>query len=108
MADDDPDPGADVVLVGPELSSSGWAVLRQRSDKLEAGVMKPVRDGEPLAGGAELVRLQQRDEHPRLFDVDVLATIPTRTASGPPQVATDAYRAGWEMIFGNGKGGDLN
>jgi hypothetical protein len=106
--DDDITPMTDVLLVGPETEGGGHAVLRRREERLELGELRAVREGQPLAPG-EMVRLTKRPEHARLFDVDVLADLRTPAPegrSGPPQVASDAYRAGWEMIFGDP--GDLN
>ena len=59
-----------------------------------------VREGRPLHG--ELVRLKAREESGRLFDVEVLHKAkpePQRTAPGPAQVATDAYRKNWDRVF---------
>ena len=60
----------------------------------------------------DVVRLSQRSEHERLYNVEVLvksASAPEAPRSGPAQVATDAYRANWEAIFGarsKGEGSD--
>jgi hypothetical protein len=97
-----PSAGGDVVLVGPPLGeggSDGFAVLRRRADQLELGAIRELREGRPIDGG-ELVRLKPRREHGRLFDVEVLAELPRPGGGGPPQVATEAYRTGWEAIFG--------
>lgn len=110
MSDDDgARPGGDVVLVGPRLRDAtgdaggdGFAVLRRREDRVELGAIRELREGRPIDGG-ELVRLRPRPEHGRLFDVEVLAELPRAAgaaAGGPPQVANDAYRAGWDAIFG--------
>jgi hypothetical protein len=106
-------PFKDVVLVGPATSTESHAVLRQREDRLELGELRAVREGRPLQGSGELVKLRPREEHERLFDVDVVTALPSppgQGRSGPPQVASDAYREGWELIFGPpapaGAGGD--
>ena len=91
----------DVVLVGgPTESGDGHQVLRKREERLEYGEIRAVREGRPLHG--ELVRLKQREESGRLFDVEVLHKAkpePQRTAAGPAQVATDAYRKNWDRVF---------
>jgi hypothetical protein len=61
-------PMTDTVLVGPETESGGNAVLRHRDERLELGELRAVR-------------LKQRPERARLFDVEVLATLPA-TAGG--------------------------
>jgi hypothetical protein len=77
-------------------------VLRARGDRVEAGVVSKVKEGEPLHG--ELVKLTPNPEFPLLCDVEVefpSPHVPGRTLShgGPAQVATDRYRANWDAIF---------
>lgn len=92
----------DVVFIhSPVEEGRGFRVIRQREDRLEIGELRPTEEGRPLTG--DLVRLTPREEHARLFDVEVLleAPRPARTQrTGPAQVATDAYRSNWEAIFG--------
>jgi hypothetical protein len=94
--------GGDWVFVqGPSDRIEGaYHVLRRRDDQLELGTMRAPRDGQPIVG--ELCRLRPRPEHDRLFDVEVLLdTTPKRTGTGrPAQVATAAYRANWDLVFG--------
>jgi hypothetical protein len=114
----------DVVLAcGEAADGEGASVLRARPGRLEAGVIRPVRDGQPLAAGGEVVRLAPRPEAPFVYDVESSYSVPgpgprpsssasatqpskgdaesrPRTLSGPAQVATDAYRASWERTFG--------
>ena len=108
MADGDDDtqdgqsPG-DVVLVGPPVDEQRWPVLRHRADRLEVGELRAMREGQPLAPAGEVVRLRPRREHARLFDVEVLADLDVdgdAARSGPAQVASEAYRLGWETTFG--------
>jgi hypothetical protein len=100
-----PAPKEDVVFIhGPAEDGEGVRVLRKRDAALEVGEIRPAREGRPLQG--DLVRLTQRREHERLFDVEVVASreeIAEKTGkahAGPARVATDAYRANWEAIFG--------
>ncbi|HVU51511.1 MAG TPA: hypothetical protein VHL80_12540 [Polyangia bacterium] len=95
----------DLALVfGPSADGDGLNVLRRRtgSSVVEAGTLRPLRDGRAITG--EVVRLEPRAEAPFLFDCETdeeLST--TRSApplSGPPQVATDQYRRGWDAIWG--------
>jgi hypothetical protein len=100
--------GFDVVLVrGATEDGQGAAVLRARPGRVEAGEVRPIRDGRPLAAGGQIVRLERRSDAPALFDVRVECDVPAapvadtaQTASGPPQVATSAYRESWERTFG--------
>ncbi|MDP9035345.1 MAG: chitosanase [Myxococcota bacterium] len=110
--------GYDVVLMhGPTADGEGARVIRARADRIEAGEVRPLREGRPLASGGEVVRLERRKESPALFDVHVDYTVPREglgssdTPSGPAQIATPAYRDSWERTFGEGgarAGRDLN
>lgn len=95
----------DVVLMhGPTADGEGARVLRARAHGIEAGEVRPLREGRPLTTGGEVVRLERRAESPALFDVHVDYTVPARASadalSGPAQVATPAYRESWERTFG--------
>ncbi len=108
MADDDTKAKSeDVALVhGVTEDGGGLRVLRARPDRLEAAVLRPAKDGQPLV--ADLVRLLPRDGSPLLWDVEVVyqrsdeeapAEGGHRARSGPAQVATEAYRRNWDALF---------
>jgi hypothetical protein len=62
----------DVVLMhGPTQDGEGARVIRARPGRLDAGEVRPMREGRPLAAGGEVVRLEQRPNAPALFDVHV-------------------------------------
>ncbi|MCA9609362.1 MAG: hypothetical protein KC619_27365 [Myxococcales bacterium] len=97
----------DVALVlGATEGAEKLAVLRKRGDKVEAAVLAKAEEGKPVHG--DLVRLSAREE-PHLYDVETIheapkpdaSTTPTPTGarSGPAQVASPAYREGWDRIF---------
>jgi hypothetical protein len=101
---------SDVALVyAPTADGAGARVLRTRNGAVEAGEVRPVKEGQPINSG-EVVRLSPRQEAPFLFDVEVLHQRPTETPqpaeAAPPalgrpaQVATDEYRMNWDRIFG--------
>jgi hypothetical protein len=98
--------GFDVVLVhGKTADGEGASVLRARPGRIEAGEVRPLREGRPLASGGEVVRLSSRAGTPNVYDVDVQYEVPKGPApasegAGPPQVATLAYRESWERTFG--------
>ncbi len=75
------------------------AVLRARGDRVEAGVVSKVQEGQPLQG--ELIKLTPNPDFPLLCDVKVEARInaPKLTHGGPAQVASPSYRANWDAIF---------
>jgi hypothetical protein len=100
---DAPSKPADVLFVhSPTPQGDGFRVLRLREDAVEVGEIRGVEEGRPIHG--EVVKLTPREDHNQLFDVDVLVPGPKRlqgeARSGPPQVATDAYRENWRAIFG--------
>jgi hypothetical protein len=98
--------GFDVVLVhGKTADGEGASVLRARPGRIEAGEVRPLREGRSLMGGGEIVRLSARAGTPNVYDVDVQCEIPKDASApsdgaGPPQVATLAYRESWERTFG--------
>lgn len=113
------DRAEDVVFVhGP--TEHGVQITRLRDEQLEAGELRPLKEGQPVVG--EIVKLSQRQESDRLFDVEVLAkgpnvggpSAPSPRApqqplghKGPPRVATDRFRSNWEQVFASRKKGDL-
>jgi hypothetical protein len=102
MADDPSEDRSDVVLLaGPTEDGEGIRVVRARDERLETGEVRPLKEGRPLGAG-EIVKLAPRPGMPRICDVvEVVAKIePGERGSGPPKVATKAYRESWERIFG--------
>jgi len=107
MADQPPKPGEDafdvVMMHGATEDGEGAKVLRARPGRLDAGEVRPLKEGRPLAGGGEVVRLEPRAEGKALFDVKVEHVVESkRAANGPAQVATREYRDSWERTFGSG------
>jgi hypothetical protein len=93
--------GRDLVYVyGPAPSGEGMGVLRSRTGRIEMGELRELREGRPVQG--EVVKLTKAKEHERLFDAETVYEPPTdaRSGPGPAQVATEAYRSGWDRIFG--------
>ena len=95
----------DVVYVhSPCESGEGYNIIRQRSDRLEVGELRTLREGKPVVG--ELVKLTPRTGHDRLFDCEVLVeSSPARLSrGGPAKVSSEAYRDNWDQIFGGAAG----
>jgi hypothetical protein len=116
-----PKPSDRAFIVGALAEDKGVAVLRQRGEgaPVEAGVIRNVRDGEPIVG--ELVSLKPTREGSRVCDIEVhvdhtRAGLPldrTRAGlpldarpaaadeslKGPTRVNNDAFRDGWDRIF---------
>lgn len=97
-------PPRDVVLLGPPTADGeGVHVLRAREDRVEAGEVRPLKEGASIHG--EVVKLTPRKDAPQVCDVDVTYAPPARSSAstrgkGPAQVATSSYRNGWDEIFG--------
>ena len=93
------------LLYAPTDDGKGARILRSRDGNLEAGEVRPLKDGQPLQGG-ELVRLEPRTDAPCVCDVHVLHEGPRTAAAspsvptGPAQVATEDYRLNWDRVFG--------
>jgi hypothetical protein len=90
----------DFVVLGPKTSDgAGVGVLRFREGQVETGVVRPMEHGKPIVG--EVVSLKPRPELPVVCDVKVELDASPKAASrgGPPQVATDKYRRGWDAIY---------
>jgi hypothetical protein len=99
--------GADRVYIHSQSGAGSYHIVRQRNDQIEVGRLQTLQDGQPLVG--ELVQLTQTSESDRLFDVEVLMESPVaRSNKGPAQVATGAYRANWDTIFGTVDPNELN
>ena len=97
----------DVVFVHG-ATPSGVQITRLREDRVEAGELRPLKEGQPIAG--EIVKLSQRSESDRLFDVEVLAKVASkaprpadeavRDHKGPSRVSNERFRANWDIVFG--------
>lgn len=94
-------PGDVAIVFGKD--EQGTHILRRRSENapVEAGVLRPLQSGKPIDG--EVISLSPRSEAPMLFDVKSELPSPypvARSTDGPAQVANDAYRKGWDAMWG--------
>jgi hypothetical protein len=101
MADDHdecPGKGKDLVRLGDPGDGRLCPFIRHRADcSVQTGFLRKVREGEPiLAGAIELGNPQGNGVYEVLDEVPPMV----RESSGPAKVATDAYRNGWDGIFG--------
>lgn len=109
-----PPPSSDVALIhGVAPDGDGFQILRARENRVELGVVRPLREGAPITG--EVVTLRPRANFPALCDVETHykpalpqaaqtdTTEPTApllaARTGPAQVATDDYRRNWDAIW---------
>lgn len=106
------------LLHGPTEDGQGARLLRFREGSVQAGELRPVREGQPLGAG-ELVRLKPLHHQLPVCEVEVLhapakqapedAPDPaqTRSGTGPARVSTRRYRRNWNAVFGAKPGGPL-
>jgi len=100
------------LLYAPTDDGKGARILRARDGNIEAGEVRPAKEGQPLQG-AELVKLEPRADAPCICDVQVLhegrRPLPSSSAprpaamesvGRPAQVATEDYRVNWDRVFG--------
>jgi hypothetical protein len=98
------------LLYAPTDDGKGARILRARDGNIEAGEVRPAKEGQPVQGG-ELVKLEPRPDAPCVCDVHVLhegrrAEAPAPRPAGveppgrPAQVATEDYRVNWDRVFG--------
>lgn len=95
-----------VVPLAPEQDGK-QRVARLRPEGAQPCVLVPAQNGQPIPAGGEFIRLRPRAGG-RLADVEVVyGAKETASRSGPPKVVSDAYRQGWDEIFGR-KGEEPN
>jgi hypothetical protein len=96
--------------------AQGYRVLRRRGGdepQIELGTMRPLQEGRPIDG--EVISLERREDMPFLYNVKTELPDPHAaaraerrlTSDGPPQIATEEYRQGWDAIWGS-RGDKLN
>ncbi len=94
--------GGDFISLGPVISENGLrpCVYHHEDHSFDTGFIKPVKEGESLS--KESVFLRQRGERNE-FDVEPVFSESTPTASGkgPARVTSNAFRSGWDNIFGS-------
>lgn len=89
-----PCPDSDVLQAGPELPGGARPFIRHTKDhEIQAGMMTPVREGEPL-NGRKVFYLEGREQD---GDFDVTEITP---GTGPAKVNSEKFKTGWDRIFG--------
>jgi len=68
--------------------------------EVSLGHIGPVVEGQPLSGSAELVEIRPIEETNELYEC---RSIYNPKTDGPAQVATPAYRSGWDRTFDKSK-----
>jgi hypothetical protein len=93
-----PEKPLDQLLLGPQVTPEGGrAFIRRQPHQVSSGVCRPLKHGEVLMG--DVVKLE-RVEGDLYNVVENLPSMTSPQASGPAMVSSDAYRSGWENVFG--------
>jgi hypothetical protein len=89
----------DSLIAGPQLPGGFHPFVRHRADhRVQAGIMRPVKDGEPLPEGA--IFLERRGDSD-LYDVKEVFPSSEEKTGGPAKVNSPAFRDGWSRVFGD-------
>jgi hypothetical protein len=86
----------DMMSVGPDLGGVRPFIRHTADHRIEAGLAKVTEPGAPMPENALLLKHRAGTS---LYDVHPLEG-GSDHKNGPAQVATDAYRTGWDNIFG--------
>jgi hypothetical protein len=93
----------DRVRLGPQIGPNARLAVRERDGEISTAIVQKARDGDSIPEGGELAQVDNPDcTCGRWQDVTTLYERGEgcATESGPAQVATEAYRAGHDRIFG--------
>lgn len=93
----------DKMFIGPEVLGTDGARLsvRHKADHTnEYALTRPLREGENIAGARVVFGRTEGNVMHITDELDLRGGAATATGSGPPQVATEEYRDGWDRIFG--------
>lgn len=97
MGDKDEKDSEDVLFMGPDLKGDVRPFVRRKPGHgFEAGLMRPVKDGEPI--GNDAVFLEHKGPGP-IYKVSEVFQAPNQPARSKP--TTENYREGWDRIFEN-------
>jgi hypothetical protein len=101
MADEPEKPcdHVDEIKVGPAIGDDARLFVRHTKDHNSyMGVMRPVREGEPLMDNVFTV--EPRDPENGVYKVTEIDIPRARSASGPPLANSRGFLDGWERTFG--------
>jgi hypothetical protein len=92
----------DQIRIGEEVGPNTHLVERRKDGRVHLGTLTPMKNGQSLLTNAEVVKITPGEDE--WHDVETVYE-PGPELSGPPQVATPAYRKGYDRIFGKQKVG---
>lgn len=99
MADEKRD-HPETAYLGPASPDGGRVCVHHvKGDEYRAGVVYPLQDGRPVSPDSELVQLTEREGAAAgVYNFKSLGKVSEH--AGPAMVSNDAYRDGWDKIFG--------
>jgi hypothetical protein len=110
--DSNSDSGDVALVLDRTDEAGGYKILRRRAaaSDVEMGTIRPLKEGRPIDG--EVLSLTARKDIPFLYNVKTELADPRGpsrgSSDGPPQIATEEYRRGWEAIWGTPSTEKLN
>lgn len=97
----------DIAMVVNHNDDGSVNILRRDSDdNISYGTAQAVKDGQNLTGSKEVISMSEPDDNGISNVKTLYKPQGVRSTSGPAQVATKAYRDGWDGIFGSKTIGD--
>lgn len=97
--DEKPCPLGDVITVGPDLGGGVHPAVRHDANhEISFGTLRIIQEGQPIP--LESILLEKKDDSDDYHVVGEFSPPTVRELSGPAMVSTDAYRTGWDNIFG--------
>ena len=92
----------DKIALGAFIGPDERIGVRQRaSGELDVVTFSTIREGEPLQESTEIVRIEDPDcSCGGWQESETIYKMPKAGGDGPAQVATPAYREGYDRIFG--------
>lgn len=89
----------DEISVGPSVGGDAHVFVRHTQDHTSfMGVMRPVREGEPLVGN--VFSVEPRDPANGVYKVTDIAIPNAANRGGPPLANSQGFLDGWERTFG--------
>lgn len=87
----------DEIRIGPPIAPGVYSAVRRNDEGESVVAISPAKDGDPMHPGTELADISHecRDGWHELRSI---------YKNGPAQVATPAYREGYDRIFGKKPG----
>lgn len=89
----------DQMCLGPEIEPGRGAAIRRSNKGFGFGTFVETKEGQPIPEGTELIHVGAEDD-------DGWRDVTSIYKSGSAQVATPAYRDGYDRIFGKQKVGE--